>query len=323
MTTFNLRADQCPPVPTPGQYPSLGFSVAGAAPPCAESLPFGLGGMAYPALLSRLAARVDLGARLGAGAWAVGEGLALSPGAGLLVSVSAGRALIDGVVELAVGQPVAVPDNAAVVWVWLLRGGPGASPSLLASRTLALPASPCVLLGNVTTSGGAVTAVDGSGVLRLVGGRAQRRTADLGVPRDAPPADAAFDALTPAGHFFWDGAAYAGGAAFETLLTGAAHNVNLTPGANYLIGWDFSGAGLFGDALYRAGLSCTDPLLVVNEAVGQKARGKVFFNLHYSGAGASAVALSVQPSAKGAGWTGGLGANVLAGGAWDGLTTIS
>ena len=319
--TYTLRADQCPPVPTPGQYPSASLTLSNG-PVCAEGIIFGLGGLAYPALLTRGAARLDLTARLGAGVWAVGDGLVLSPGAGLLVSVAPGHAIIDGVVELAAGQSLVVPDNTTSVWVWLLRGVPGGPPSLLASRTLALPASPCVLLGSVTTSGGAVTATDGSGVLRLVGGRAQRRTADTAIPRDAPFADAAFDALTPSGHFFWDGAAYGGGAAYRTTLTSAAHNLTLTPGTSYKIGWDFSGAGSFGNAFYGVNCDCADTNVTAQEIFGQKSPGKLFLLLHYMGGGASAVTVSVQPSARGEGWTGTPGANVLAGGAWDALTTI-
>jgi len=286
--TYTLRADQCPPVPTPGQYPSASLTLSNG-PVCAEGIIFGLGGLAYPALLTRGAARLDLTARLGAGVWAVGDGLVLSPGAGLLVSVAPGHAIIDGVVELAAGQSLVVPDNTASVWVWLLRGVPGGPPSLLVSRTLTLPASPCVLLGSVTTSAGAVTAVDGSGVLRLVGVGAFRQTADAGAPLDAPPATTSFTALTAGGVYDWTGAAYVQKPVPKTVIILPAHSVTATAGStNDRLGVDFSGVGAFGSASYRVlSCLCSGPLVIVSENLGPKTASKVFFTVYQPSADTS------------------------------------
>ena len=286
--TYTLRADQCPPVPTPSQYTGAILTLGGG-PVCAEGIAFGLGGLVYPALLTRSATRLDLTARFGAGVWAVADGLALSAGTGLLVNVAAGHALIDGVVELAAGLSIAVPGSAGPVWVWLLRGVPGGPPSLLVSRTLALPASPCVLLGSVTTSAGAVTAVDGSGVLRLVGVGATRQTADAGAPIDAPPATTSFTALTAGGVYDWTGAAYVQKPAPKTVITLPAHSVTATAGSvNDRLGVDFSGVGAFGSASYRVlSCLCSAPAVIVAENLGPKTTSKVFFTVYQPSADTS------------------------------------
>ena len=329
----SLLATACPLNPSPGAFPAYVFTVAGvaAAPtaPVTEPLPYGTGGAGLvgqqlPGITARNGARADLASRMGAGVWALGDGLAVAAGTGLLVSVAPGHALIDGPIELAAAQSLAVPDNTARVWLWLVRGAAGGPPTLFANAALTLPASPCVLLGSCTTASGAVTGVDTSGVLRLVGGRAQRHTADAGAPADTPAADITFDALTAGGQFEWNGAAYTGGARRQTLIGGSAHSVTLTPDVNYLLGWDFSAApgGVFSDALYASLLTCTDQNLLVNAALSQRTTGKVFFNLHYPSIAGStaAVTLIVIPACKGEGYTGASTASLA--GTWDSLVTI-
>jgi len=159
----------------------------------------------------------------------------------------------------------------------------------------------------------------------VVGGQGTRRTADAGPPTDTPPADAAFRAITAAGTFHWTGLAYTGGAGYRTLVTGAAHNVTLTPATNYLIGWDFSGTGggAFGDPLYAALLSCSDPNLIISEAQGQKTVSKAFFTLHYPSIAGSTtpVVCPLVPRVKGEGWTG-LAPSGAFTGAWDAASVV-
>jgi len=325
--TVTLLASQCPPVAMPGSFPASAFTVgrAASAPtaPVSEALNYGVAGpLATPSLWNRNAARADLLARFGGGGWAVCDGLTLSGGAGLLASVAPGHAMIDGAVELAAPQSVPVPDNTPHVFVWLLRGAPGGPPAFWSSAVPALPGSPGVLLGSVATSGGAVTGADYSGVVRAHGRGLYRQTADAWMPADSPPADAAFTAVTQGGHFEWDGSAYTGGARARRAITGAVHNVTLTPDTNYLLGWDFSAAGGFADALYAVGMACPDPNLIINEALGGKTPTKLFVTLHYPAinGGTSPVVCPLTPSAKGEGYT---GADVSAiTGAWDGPAAI-
>lgn len=109
----------------------------------------------------------------------------------------------------------------------------------------------------------------------------------------------------------------------QTLITLNAQSLTLTPGANYLAGVDFSAAGTFPGARYRAGCACSDPNVVVSESLGQKSAGKMFFTLHYilpPGGSTAPVSVSVVASADGRGYTGQQTAGIA--GAWGALTTF-
>ena len=313
-TGTDLPAASAPPVASPGQWPSHAFTVAGvgtgANPPVSEALTPGTTGVApagltYPAIITRNAARVDLLASIGgAGNYAVAKGLTLSSGAGLVVNVAAGIALMDGPVELSAPTALAVPDNTARVFIWLLRSPANVQPTLAYTTTAAaLPASPAVLLGAVTTSGGALTALDTSGVMRIKGGQAVRATADAGAPTDTPPADACFLALTAFGAFLWTGTAYVylpPASQVETTITLPAQGVTLTPGENARIGVDFSGLGQFANTSYGVSVACSDPTIIVSENKGPKTRSKAFLTLYEPGMGSGAAfTLTVTLTGKG------------------------
>lgn len=68
-------------------------------------------------------------------------------------------------------------------------------------------------------------------------------------------------------------------AAAETLVTLAPQAENLGAG-NWRIGADFSAFGLFGDLCYRAVLSCSDPLVVVETNEGPRTTGKAFWTIY-------------------------------------------
>ena len=327
--TYQFNASACPPVVTPSSFATntIGISAAYTTGPTSlVSRGFNIGESAFlRAKLNANASVVDTLGRYGAGIYGVASGLVLSAGTGLLVSVSPGTALIDGPVEAAVQLSAAVPNATASAWVWLLRPAIGSPPTLWVSATPVLPASPGVLLGSVATAGGAVTGTDGSGVIQVVAGQGTRRTADAGMPTDTPPADSAFRAITAGGTFDWTGLAYTGGAGYRTLLTGASHNVTLTPATNYLIGWSFSGTGggLFGDPLYAALLSCSDQNIIINEAQGQQTTGKAFWTLHYPtiAGNTTPVVCPLVPRVKGDGWTG-LAPTGAFTGIWDAPSVI-
>ena len=242
--TYLLNASACPPVVTPSSFAvnTIGIGAAYTTGPTSlVSRGFNVGESAFlRAKLNSNAAVVDTLGRYGAGIYGVASGLLLSAGVGLLVSVSPGTALIDGPVEAAVQLSAAVPNATASAWVWLLRPAIGNPPTLWVSATPVIPASPGVLLGNVTTAGGVVTGTDGSGVMQVVSGQGIRRTADAGMPTDTPPVDAAFHAVTAGGTFDWTGLSYAGGAGYQTLITLTGQSLTLTPGLNYLAGVTFA-----------------------------------------------------------------------------------
>ena len=143
---------------------------------------------------NQLGAVADQTARAGAGLIGVPDGpqrVNLSIGAGLLLAVSAGYAMIGGPVQIPAATTLAVPDNTARVWIWLLQTG----SALTYTTTTAPPAGEVCLLGSCVTAGGVVTSVDTSGVVYLRGGVGWRQTADNGAPSDTPPASVAFVAI--------------------------------------------------------------------------------------------------------------------------------
>ena len=110
--------------------------------------------------------------------------------------------MIFGCREISAGTLV-LPNNTALVRIWLKQDGS------LESRTDATPpAAPAVYIGTATTSGGAITAVDQSGVCYAKGGMTIRDTADAGPPSDAPSSHTIFLTRTLAGTYLWDGSKY-------------------------------------------------------------------------------------------------------------------
>ena len=197
-----LTASQCPPPQRRTAF--LSIAAAGNAP---NALVWdnASNGDTYALLpkWNRNAARADLTGAFGGGAYFLALGLALSPGAGLMVSVSPGTAMIDGPVNLETATSIAVPASASRVWVWLEQSG-----SLIVTVNLAPPSQPACLLGSCQTSASAVTSVDASGVL-YGSGVFMRFTADPGEPADTPPPGLFFFTQTQGGLYFWNGSAYA------------------------------------------------------------------------------------------------------------------
>lgn len=169
-------------------------TVAGNAPVSRRLSVADLGG-GYTAKLNRAMTSLDLLGRYSVGCACVVQGLELSSSTGLAVHVSAGQAVIDGLVELSQDATLTLPDEARSQ-VWLLRDG-----TLWASLTLGSPTQPGAYLGSVLTAGGEVVSIDGSGVMRLVGGLAVRQTADAGLPVAAPPAGMSFVQISLGGAF--------------------------------------------------------------------------------------------------------------------------
>jgi len=195
-----LIASDCPLPVVPGTAPTLAQVEAGSAsPPTSRSQSSGGMQPVVSSKLNRNAAAQDLGSRFGAGGHAVVEGLAVTAGAGLSIDVSAGLALIDGLVEYAGGNVVVSP-SVSRGWVWLTQAG-----SINIAVTTAKPVSNCVLLGSFVSDGSGITSVDSSGVVSFVGGVLERQTADPLAPSDSPSASWRGFTRTLSGLWYWDG----------------------------------------------------------------------------------------------------------------------
>lgn len=169
--------------------------------PNARPIPQGTTGE-LPALLCENAARLDLGARHGAGAFGIAHGLVASDGGGLIVEVSAGQAMIDGVVELYEDATIVVGVS-TTSFIWFKIDG-----TLEARVSLTPPAQPAVLIAVVTTDASSITSVEVAGVVYMRSGVPERETADVAHPLDTPDANWRGWTRTQSGLWWWDGTAY-------------------------------------------------------------------------------------------------------------------
>jgi len=215
--TYSYTAVQCPaiqqgtatlnptsitPTPTTASILIPGTSGSGSL-----SLPFNAN-----------AVRVDLLGRHGGGAVAVCTGLELSWTAGIIFTVTAGAAMIDGPVVLAQNQTgIALTAN-ATNHVWLSAGG-----TISVRTNLTAPSSLSVYLGRLVTNSTTVLEIDYSGRMILGGGALWRRTSDAGAPTDTPSSSIRFFAHTTGGVYVWNGISYQGGAidSYTSKVTGS------------------------------------------------------------------------------------------------------
>jgi len=153
------------------------------------------------AKIQKAAVHSTLIARYGSGCYGVCYGLVISISSGLTLAYTAGEALIDGIVEKAAGTMAISPSITGRVW--LNRDG-----TFTVRTDTAQPANPAVFLGTVTTSGVAITNVDTSGVLNLIGGVGVRQTADTGKPGDTPGSTQGFYTQTTGELWYWNGFQY-------------------------------------------------------------------------------------------------------------------
>lgn len=196
-----LLASVCPAVQTFGALIRKIDVYSGASsPPLSYKIP--QAGNIITAPLNTNGFMSDMQGRYGGGLIGLCAGLVITAGAGLQVNVSAGHAMIDGLVENPASFSVTgIADSTARIWIWLKQNG-----VLVAVPTSTVPpAGLCCLVGSCTTAGGAVTAVDTSGVMYLYGGIGHRYTADPGIPTDTPPTNVAFYHTTAFGAFKWEG----------------------------------------------------------------------------------------------------------------------
>lgn len=153
--------------------------------------------------LNRNATQLDLTSRYAAGLYSVGQGLVISAGTGLLVDITAGQAVMDGIVEVPANASIVVSNSIARGYIYLLRDGTFS----VVNNSLTPPSEPYVFVGSFVTSGGAVTSVDHSGIMKQYGTLVIRQTADSGAPGDTP-GSFAFLTITSGGTYLWNGSSH-------------------------------------------------------------------------------------------------------------------
>lgn len=97
-----------------------------------------------------------------------------------------------------------LPDDTAALYIWITEVG----KIVYSTAAGDIPQEGFLFLGIATTSDGAITAIDRSGVTFVSGGLVYRRTADAAAPTDTPPSYVRMLVKTAGGIYFWDGAAY-------------------------------------------------------------------------------------------------------------------
>lgn len=182
-----------------------------------------------PTNLQKSAVISELVGQAGAGAIGIFDGLVCSISSGLTLSVAVGTALIGGPVQLYVATTIVMANN-TTNYVWLKRDG-----TLYASATLTAPSGGAVYLANITTSAGAITVIDNSGVIYIKAGIAHRQTADITMPLDTPDSDWRGITKTLDGEFLWTGTKYIGLQGYNQARSNITAGLTLTNGAtNYL-----------------------------------------------------------------------------------------
>ncbi len=192
-----------PPVTPPATLPTIASIAVDAVSSSihAGTIVSGMMATSLTPITNDHAARLDITAQAVSGVYSILNGLALSAGTGLTALISAGQALMQGVVEITAQAKVmtASVDN----WVWLLPNGTIASG---ASGYVPSPAG--LFLGTVTCDATSITAIDYSSVFTMNGGLAVRYSGDDFMPSDSPTASCVHLVKTSSGSFLWDGSRY-------------------------------------------------------------------------------------------------------------------
>lgn len=210
-TVFTLLATQVPVPIVPASLLSIAAAVPNTWSPVVANNS-GSGSLTTP--FNKNAARGDMTGRAGAGGYAIDwdsgpssstPGLQLTVSSGLTLAVGTGQAMIDGPVQVTTPLTALCTDNIARIHVWLSQAG----AVVLVNNSLTPPAGAHAYLGSVVTSGGAITEINGSGVLYYYGAQLIRRTADTSAPGDTPPAGLSFFNRCASGAvYFWTGLEY-------------------------------------------------------------------------------------------------------------------
>lgn len=212
LTATNVPAPVLPTV-------TIDISDSGDNPLTSYTFPQGMTS-GFTTNLNKQGKRLDLLATYGAGGYGVVDGLAVSAGTGLLADISAGKANIGGIVELAASSVVV--SASSTNWIWLKADG-----TTVVATTTAKPTGECCLLGAAVTDGSGVTSVETSGVVYFRSGMLWRETADTLAPGDTLNAAIRIYTKTAGGEYFWNGSqhlllASAGSPVTKTFTVGYA-----------------------------------------------------------------------------------------------------
>ncbi len=196
-------ASQCPAVQvsTTFRKRSDAYASASGTAPSAENFSVGESS-ALKGKLNENALLTDLSFTSGGSSIrAIRHGLTITFGSGL-ISVAAGHALIDGLVELSTAA-TGIAVSSGWNYVYLLQG----STVQVVTASTAHPTTSCAFLGAVNVVAGVGT-IDTSGVVYDRGGIRMRQTADTNAPSDTPDAGIVFFTKTVGGVYLWDGATW-------------------------------------------------------------------------------------------------------------------
>ena len=208
MPSYSVAASLCPTLAAPSTLLIPGTHSA----PVTQTPAVGATS-SVPALVDRMAANLDLTGRRGGGAYAVTEGLDIS-GSALTCTVTAGQAMLDGVVTNPASATLSLADN-AYNWIYLLQNGSVTKTSDASTTPPANPASVCAFLGRIQVTAGTPGTADYSGRWELRNGTLWRRTGDAGAPADTPASTLLFVNQTAGGLYLWDCLLYTSDAADE------------------------------------------------------------------------------------------------------------
>lgn len=150
--------------------------------------------------LNHAGLQLDYASKCGAMGYGVVEGLTFS-GSALSITVAAGKATIDGLIELHTAEAVVITNTTN--YIWLKRDG-----SLEVKTTNAAPAIPACFIGVVVAAAGAVVNYDLSGVMYHVNGLLRRKTGDPGKPTDTPGVTWCFLQISSSATYLWTGTEY-------------------------------------------------------------------------------------------------------------------
>jgi hypothetical protein len=207
MPTYAVPADKCPAL----TYRQTRIPATPGVPTLAPTLPEGAVGQLRP-MFNQLGCFAEGVAGYGAGGWGVvanvGGGLHLYDGAVAgSVSLYDGDAMIDGPVR-PVSLVAPLVDN-TYNYLWLNKNGAYIGDASADPDTPpAPPDEDCAYLGRVHMTAGVIAGVDESGRMEFHGGLSVRRTGDVGMPADFPPAPLVFFAQTAGGWYLWNGEEY-------------------------------------------------------------------------------------------------------------------
>ncbi|RYG37868.1 hypothetical protein EON81_05450 [bacterium] len=197
---YNRLSSQVPP-PLPA-YPPTSILSGLVTPTGITQLSQGMTVGVSEAINGYFRVALALG-QIGGNGPGIASGFEIDTPGGMTVSVSAGTAMIDRIVQKAASTYVISADN-STVYLWLY-------PTAVVAHTTSLTVpndGDALFLATVTTSGGAVTGIDYSGRVEIRDGLRYRRVADVGRPADEPGSSVSIVTRTQRGEYLWRGEAH-------------------------------------------------------------------------------------------------------------------